>query len=413
MIELKRNAAGNYTASVTDTNGVLSAYNFTANSGNGVTFTRKGNTLTITATAAAAKNLLGEKTYSATGSAFEMNPDEAVLCWYDRTGRYQAMASYTGVGRDPLRVYIKIRAVEEKGSLTINKVDAETGKALAGVTYRLYDSAGKKVTDVTTGADGKAVFKDLPQGKYSYQEISAPSGYVVDGKKYTVTISATALNITQKRTNTPAKASIEIVKVDGDNKTPLQGAGFRLYDASGKQAAEGYTDVNGTLDEGDIHDTIISAMNELFQMQAARDAVKASISAVLAGEEQPLSLPAVELQIRNLQERQLELFQLIVSAGADCTDYDEELQQVNMAKTSLMAKKAELEKEQRGAAAFEERLDELNMVLDQTCGTLADFDELTVRQLVSNIKVLDKDSLLICFKDGTEITQAMQRRQTA
>ena len=82
------------------------------------------------------------------------------------------------------------------------------------MTYRLYDSAGKKVADTITGADGKAVFKDLPQGKYSYQEISAPSGYVVDGKKYTVTISATALNITQKRTNTPAKASIEIIKVE-------------------------------------------------------------------------------------------------------------------------------------------------------------------------------------------------------
>ena len=50
---------------------------------------------------------------------------------------------------------------------------------------------------------------------------------------------------------------------------------------------------------------------------------------------------------------------------------------------------------------------------EQSCGALTDFDELTVRQLVSNIKVLDKDSLLICFKDGTEITQAMQRRQTA
>lgn len=246
-IELKRNAAGSYTATVTDDNEVLGDYNFAANSGSGITFTRKGDTLTITTTAAAAKNLDTEKTYSATGSAYEIDPDRAVICWYDRTGRYQAMAGYTGVGRDPLRVYIKIRAVEEKGSLTINKVDAETGKALAGVTYRLYDSAGKKVTDVTTGADGKAVFKDLPQGKYSYQEISAPSGYVVDGKKYTVTISATALNITQKRTNTPAKASIEIVKVDGDNKTPLQGAGFRLYDASGKQAAEGYTDVNGKL----------------------------------------------------------------------------------------------------------------------------------------------------------------------
>ena len=101
--------------------------------------------------------------------------------------------------------------------------------------------------DATTGADGKAVFKDLSQGKYSYQEISAPSGYVVDNTKYQITITSTALNITQKRTNTPAKASVEIVKVDGDNKTPLQGAGFRLYDASGKQVAEGYTDVNGKL----------------------------------------------------------------------------------------------------------------------------------------------------------------------
>ena len=60
-----------------------------------------------------------------------------------------------------------------------------------------------------------------------------------------------------------------------------------------------------TLDEGDIHDAVISAMNELFRMQAAKDAVKAGIAAVLAGEEQTLSLPAVEHQIRNLQERQL------------------------------------------------------------------------------------------------------------
>ena len=245
VIELKKNAAGSYMASVTDTNGVLSAYNFTANSGNGVTFTRKGNTLTITATAAAAKNLLGEKTYSATGSAFEMDPDEAVLCWYDRTGRYQAMASYTGVGRDPLRVYIKIRAVEEKGSLTINKVDAETGKALAGVTYRLYDSAGKKVADVTTGADGKAVFKDLSQGKYSYQEISAPSGYVVDNTKYQITISATALNITAKRTNARAKGSLTINKVDAETGKALAGVTYRLYDSAGKKVADAITSADG------------------------------------------------------------------------------------------------------------------------------------------------------------------------
>ena len=244
-IELKKNAAGSYTATVTDDNEVLDDYNFSANNGSGITFTQRGNNLTITATAAAAKTLTTEKTYSATGSAYEIDPNRAVVCWYDRFGRYQALAGYTGVGRDPVKAYIKIKAVEEKGSLTINKVDAETGKSLAGVTYRLFDANGKKVADMTTGADGKAVFKDLTQGKYSYQEISAPSGYVVDKTKYQITISATALNITAKRTNARAKGSLTINKVDADTGKALAGVTYRLYDNAGKKVADATTGANG------------------------------------------------------------------------------------------------------------------------------------------------------------------------
>ena len=248
-IELTKDSSGNYSASVTDSNGVLGDFNFSSNSGNGITFSQKGNTLTITATPEAAKNLNTEKTYSATGSAYGIDPDEAVLCWYDSTGKYQSLASYTGTGLDPVRAYIKIKATvtEDKGSLTINKTDADTGKALAGVTYRLYDANGNKVADVTTGTDGTAVFSDLPLGSYSYQEISAPEGYVVDSTKYPITITASALNITATRTNALGKASVEISKVDTDSKSPLQNAGFRLYDASGSQVAEGYTDANGKL----------------------------------------------------------------------------------------------------------------------------------------------------------------------
>ena len=248
-IELTKDSSGNYSASVTDSNGVLGDFNFSSNSGNGITFSQKGNTLTITATAEAAKGLSTEKTYSATGSAYGIDPDEAVLCWYDSTGKYQSLASYTGTGLDPVRAYIKIKATvaDEVGSLTINKTDADTGKSLAGVTYRLYDSAGNKSADATTGANGKAVFSDLPLGSYTYQEISAPEGYVVDSAKYPITITASALDITATRSNALGKASVEISKVDADSDTPLQGAGFRLYDASGSQVAEGYTDANGKL----------------------------------------------------------------------------------------------------------------------------------------------------------------------
>ena len=183
MVELKKNAAGSYTATVTDTNGVLSAYNFAANSGSGITFSRKGNTLTITAPAAAAKNLDTEKTYSATGSAYEIDPDRAVICWYDQTGRYQAMASYTGVGRDPVKAYIKIKAMEEKGSITVRKVDV-TGSPLAGAELRLETSAdGKTWTEVgkiTTDSTGVAKWENLKIGaQYRVTETKAPAGYTL------------------------------------------------------------------------------------------------------------------------------------------------------------------------------------------------------------------------------------------
>ena len=228
-IELTKDASGNYSASVTDGNGVLDDFNFAGNSGNGIAFSQRGNTLTITATPESAKNLSTEKTYSATGSAYGIDPDEAVLCWYDSTGKYQSLASYTGTGLDPVRAYIKIKATvaDEVGRLTINKVDADTGKVLAGVTYRLFDSAGNKIADVTTGADGKAVFSDLPLGSYTYQEISAPSGYVVDDTKYQITITTETLNITETRTNTMAKGSITARKVDVTG-SPLAGAELLL-----------------------------------------------------------------------------------------------------------------------------------------------------------------------------------------
>lgn len=183
VVELKKNAAGSYTASVTDTNGVLSAYNFAANSGSGIAFSRKGNALTITATAEAAKNLSTEKTYSATGSAYEIDPDRAVICWYDQTGRYQAMAGYTGVGRDPVKAYIKIKAVEEKGSISVRKVDA-TSAPLAGAELLLETSAdGKTWTEVgrvTTDKIGVAKWENLKTGvQYRVTETKSPAGYTL------------------------------------------------------------------------------------------------------------------------------------------------------------------------------------------------------------------------------------------
>ena len=226
-----------YTGTATDTNSVLPQYYFSTNI-SGVTVNQSWNTLTVTATKDAAAQLNGYIS-SDYGYSLDVAGTESVLLEPSNGSGYQACAALTSLP-DPVWAYIhfKVNIVEEKGSLTINKVDAETGKALAGVTYRLYDSAGKKVSDVTTGADGKAVLADLPQGRYSYQEISAPSGYVVDNTKYQINITATALNITHKRTNALAKGSITVRKVDVTG-SPLAGAELMLEtSADGKTWTE-------------------------------------------------------------------------------------------------------------------------------------------------------------------------------
>ena len=233
-----------YVGTATDTNGVLPQYYFSTNI-SGVTVNQSWNTLTVTATKDAAAQLNGYIS-SDYGYSLDVAGTESVLLEPSNGSGYQACAALTSLP-DPVWAYIhfKVNIVEEKGSLTINKVDAETGKALAGVTYRLYDSAGKKVADVTTGADGKAVLADLPQGRYSYQEISAPSGYVVDNTKYQINITATALNITANRTNALEKGSLTINKVDAETGKALAGVTYRLYDSTGEKVADATTGADG------------------------------------------------------------------------------------------------------------------------------------------------------------------------
>ena len=240
-----------YTGTATDTNGVLSQYRFRANI-SGVTISQRRNVLTVTATKEAGAQLNGCVS-SDYGYSLDVEGTESVLLEPSNGSNYQACAALTTLP-DPVWAYVhfKVNIVEEKGSLTINKVDADTGAALSGVTYRLFDASGNKVADVTTGVDGRAVFSDLPLGSYSYQEISAPEGYVVDSTRYTATISTSVLHITEQRTNALAKGSIEILKVDAETRQPLAGVVYRLFDANGSKIADGTTDGNGKVTFSDL-----------------------------------------------------------------------------------------------------------------------------------------------------------------
>lgn len=165
---------------------------------------------------------------------------------------------------------------------------------------------------------------------------------------------------------------------------------------------------SATLEETALQEAVVAMLNEMFRQREAWKIVTDCVASTLAEDGDGLSLPAVEARLQSLQMRQVELLQLVMTGGVGCTEYDEELHRVTMAKTELLAKKAELECEDRTAGEFDRRMTEISGVLERENSAIEGVDEVLGRQLVSNIKVLDKNRVLVRFKDGTEEEQAVE-----
>ena len=131
-----------YVGTATDTNGVLSQYYFSANI-SGVSVSQRRNVLTVTATKDAAEKLNGYIS-SDYGYSLDVEGTESVLLEPSNGSNYQACAALTSLP-DPVWAYIhfKVNVLEEKGSITIHKVDA-TGAPLAGAELLLETSADGK-----------------------------------------------------------------------------------------------------------------------------------------------------------------------------------------------------------------------------------------------------------------------------
>ena len=122
-------------------------------------------------------------------------------------------------------VEISVKNTPSRGSLKLIKKDAYENKPLAGAVYRLLDESGKKLAEGTADENGEIVFENLLYGNYRVQEISAPKGYTVDERAYTVTVPTE--NGTQTVTDLRRPGTLEVKKQDEKGK-PLAGAAFLL-----------------------------------------------------------------------------------------------------------------------------------------------------------------------------------------
>ena len=134
----------------------------------------------------------------------------------------------------------------KKSNLTITKIDAETGVALAEAGIQVMNMDGGVVRTGKTGKTGVLIFDDLEPGWYKVQEYEAPRGYVLNTEIFTVEIKPDAPSSIEIK-NTPKKGLL-LKKLDAETLDPLPAAMFEVYTLNDKLVGEYVTDSSGTID---------------------------------------------------------------------------------------------------------------------------------------------------------------------
>lgn len=137
----------------------------------------------------------------------------------------------------------------QKVELSVEKQDAETGKALKGATFGLYNkeaiSSGDKVIvkadtllqEITSNEKGKAAFTlDLPLGRYYVKELQTPAGYVSSDEilEFDATYQGQdvkTIKLKSVKKNQPT--TVEVTKADITTGTELDGASMSVLDKDG------------------------------------------------------------------------------------------------------------------------------------------------------------------------------------
>ena len=307
-------ATGLYQVVLTDTNNVLSEFTF--QNGNGLAFSKSGNELTVTATAAALQN--GPVTASTIGKILDTENASPVI-WGTSNSNHnvgQILAQMTKP--DPVPCYFKLKG-PSKTDLTIQKV-CEDGN-VSGITFTVTDSGGSVLFSGKTDQNGRLNVPDLEVGKTVTVTEIVPDNYVAENRVQTITPAASGNTISFR--NFPlGTATMMKVSDNGD----VAGYCFNLYrhknGSNGSKTWHGKSDTDGRVIETDGNFNILGdeksfvflgltdgkySLRELLSLHGAGNVWPESITFTTGGG----STPACNLSFTGDQ--------LVAQENGDCT----------------------------------------------------------------------------------------------
>ena len=228
---------GKYTATVTDTNGVLDLFDFQQA---GFDISRNGNTLTIST------NTLPEQETTIIGAGYTVGDKNSIAVWEDRDQQANIQHQATCPGTTQTMAYIKIKGEKPKYTVTLTKTSADVkitnGNAnysLEGAVYYVYKDVNipdypywnyKPYATFTTDANGHAeLSKKLENGNYVTIEQVAPLGYTLDTSVHRFSVNGKSTDISV--VDDPSAVTLTVTKKDSDTNNSVAAGNASLAGA--------------------------------------------------------------------------------------------------------------------------------------------------------------------------------------
>lgn len=228
---------GKYTATVTDTNGVLDLFDFQKA---GFDISRNGNTLTIST------STLPKQETTIIGAGYTVGDKNSIAVWEDRDQQANIQHQATCPSTTQTMAYIKIKGEKPKYTVTLTKTSADVkitnGNAnysLEGAVYYVYKDVNipdypywdyEPYATFTTDANGHAeLSKKLENGNYVTIEQVAPLGYTLDTSVHRFSVNGKSTDISV--VDDPSAVTLTVAKKDSDTNNSVAAGNASLAGA--------------------------------------------------------------------------------------------------------------------------------------------------------------------------------------
>jgi uncharacterized surface anchored protein/uncharacterized protein (DUF433 family) len=136
--------------------------------------------------------------------------------------------------------FLRVIFMDERlASLQIKKIDAMSGKPLAGAVFTVSKQNSERIGDTyTTDANGFANIPNLAPDYYIVAEAKAPSGYSLDAPPQTVQIKPNIPTIVTFADN--PLAGLKILKLNNVTSEPIAGAEFSISRMDGEKVENNF-----------------------------------------------------------------------------------------------------------------------------------------------------------------------------